>query len=156
MAFAKMYGVEYAKAKELTFKQMYGGVFDQYKDLEFFKKMQVYTDDLWARFQNEGSIECPVSKHVFKKEELHDMKPQKLLNYVLQNLETATNVRILWEIFKILKGRNTKLVLYTYDSFLFDFDDSEREIIREILNVFKINKLQIKHSYGETYDFTES
>lgn len=84
------------------------------------------------------------------------MKPQKLLNYVLQNLETATNVRILWEIFKILKGRNTKLVLYTYDSFLFDFDDSEREIIREILNVFKINKLQIKHSYGETYDFTES
>ena len=156
MAFAKMYGVEYAKAKELTFKQMYGGVFDQYKDLEFFKKMQVYTDDLWARFQNEGSIECPVSKHIFKKEELHDMKPQKLLNYVLQNLETATNVRILWEIFKILKGRNTKLVLYTYDSFLFDFDDSEREIIREILNVFKINKLQIKHSYGETYDFTES
>ena len=156
MAFAKMYGVEYGKAKELTFKQMYGGVFDQYKELEFFKRMQVYTDDLWARFQNEGSIECPISKHIFKKEELHDMKPQKLLNYVLQNLETATNVRILWEIFKILKGKNTKLVLYTYDSFLFDFDDSEREIIKEILNVFKINKLQIKHSYGKTYDFTES
>ena len=156
MAFAKMYGVEYGKAKELTFKQMYGGVFDQYKELEFFKRMQVYTDDLWARFQNEGSIECPISKHIFKKEELHDMKPQKLLNYVLQNLETATNVRILWEIFKILKGKNTKLVLYTYDSFLFDFDDSEREIIKEILNVFKINNLQIKHSYGKTYDFTES
>ena len=156
MAFAKMYGVEYGKAKELTFKQMYGGVFDQYKELEFFKRMQVYTDDLWARFQNEGSIECPISKHIFKKEELHDMKPQKLLNYVLQNLETATNVRILWEIFKILKGKKTKLVLYTYDSFLFDFDDSEREIIKEILNVFKINKLQIKHSYGKTYDFTES
>jgi hypothetical protein len=30
------------------------------------------------------------------------------------------NVRILWEIFKILRGANTKLVLYTYDSFLFD------------------------------------
>jgi len=118
--------------------------------------MQVYTDDMWARFQSEGSIECPISKHIFKKEDLQDMKPQKLLNYVLQNLETATNVRILWEIFKILKGRNTKLVLYTYDSFLFDFDDSEREIIKEILNVFKINKLQIKHSYGETYDFNES
>lgn len=156
MAFAEMYGVDYKKAKELTFKQMYGGVFKHYEDLEFFKKMQVYTDDMWARFQNEGSIECPISKHVFKKEELHDMKPQKLLNYVLQNLETATNVRILWEIFKILKGKKTKLVLYTYDSFLFDFDDSEREIIKEILNVFKINKLQIKHSYGKTYDFTES
>ena len=84
------------------------------------------------------------------------MKPQKLLNYVLQNLETATNVRILWEIFKILRGKNTKLVLYTYDSFLFDFDESEGSIIKEILKVFKNNKLQIKYSYGETYDFTES
>ena len=32
MAFAEMYGVDYKKAKELTFKQLYGGVFDQYKD----------------------------------------------------------------------------------------------------------------------------
>jgi hypothetical protein len=37
-AFAEMYGVDYKKAKELTFKQLYGGVFDQYKNLEFFKK----------------------------------------------------------------------------------------------------------------------
>jgi hypothetical protein len=71
-------------------------------------------------------------------------------------LETATNVRILWEIFKILRGRNTKLVLYTYDSFLFDFDESEGNIIKEILKIFKNNKLQIKYSYGNTYDFTES
>ena len=153
-AFAKMYGVDYQKAKELTFKQMYGGVFDKYKELEFFKKMKVYTDDLWARFQSEGFIECPISKHIYKKDELHDMKPQKLLNYVLQNLETSMNVRILWEIVKILKGKNTKLVLYTYDSFLFDFDEGEEDIIKEIIKVFKTNKLQIKHNYGQTYDFT--
>ena len=156
MAFAKMYGVDYKKAKELTFKQMYGGVFKQYEELEFFKKMKVYTDDMWARFQNEGYIECSISKHIYKKEELHDMKPQKLLNYILQNLETATNVRILWEIFKVLKGKNTKLILYTYDSFLFDFDEQERDTIKEIIKIFKLNKLQIKHSYGHTYDFTES
>ena len=46
-SFAKMYKVDYHKAKELTFKQLYGGVFDQYKDLEFFKKVQIYVDDLW-------------------------------------------------------------------------------------------------------------
>ena len=153
-AFAKMYGVDYQKAKELTFKQMYGGVFDKYKELEFFKKMKVYTDDLWARFQSEGFIECPISKHIYKKDELQDMKPQKLLNYVLQNLETSMNVRILWEIVKILKGKNTKLILYTYDSFLFDFDEGEEDIIKEIIKVFKTNKLQIKHNYGQTYDFT--
>jgi len=154
-AFAEMYQVDYKKAKELTFKQLYGGVFDQYKDLEFFKKVQVYTDDMWARFQNEGLVECPVSKHIYKNDVLMDMKPQKLLNYVLQNLETATNVRILWEIFKVLRGKNTKLILYTYDSFLFDLDNSERELLKEVIKIFKKYKLQVKHSYGDTYDFGE-
>tara|TARA_R100000951_G_scaffold70653_4_gene59585 strand:+ start:983 stop:2245 length:1263 start_codon:yes stop_codon:yes gene_type:complete len=154
-AFAEMYQVDYKKAKELTFKQLYGGVFDQYKDLEFFKKVQVYTDDLWARFRNEGFVECPVSKHIYKNDVLVDMKPQKLLSYVLQNLETATNVRILWEIFKVLRGKNTKLILYTYDSFLFDLDNSERELLKEVIKIFKKYKLQVKHSYGDTYDFGE-
>jgi len=155
-AFAKMYGVDYQKAKELTFKQLYGGVFDQYKDLEFFKKVQVYTDELWANYQENGWIESPISGHQFIDENLEDMKPQKLLNYVLQNLETSTNVRILWEIFKILKGKNTKLILYTYDSFLLDVDKSEKQVIKEILEVFKNYKLQTKIKYGNTYDFTES
>ena len=150
-----MYQVDYKKAKELTFKQLYGGVFDQYKDLEFFKKVQVYTDDMWARFQNEGFVECPISKYIYRNDVLEDMKPQKLLNYVLQNLETATNVRILWEIFKVLRGKNTKLILYTYDSFLFDLDNSERELLKEVIKIFKKYKLQVKHSYGDTYDFGE-
>ena len=152
-AFATMYGVDYKKAKELTFKQLYGGVFNQYKDLEFFKKVQAYTDDLWDTFQHKGSIECPISKHIYKKDDLQDMKPQKLLNYVLQNLETATNVCILWEMFKILKGKKTKLILYTYDSFLFDVDKTEKEVMKNIIEVFKNNKLQTKFNYGRTYDF---
>ena len=155
--FSKMYGVDYKKAKELTFKQLYGGVFEQFKKLEFFQKVQAYTDELWENFQKKGYIECPLSKHIFKKEELlkngNEMKPQKLLNYVLQNLETAMNVRILWEIFRSLKGRKTKLVLYTYDSFLFDFDNSEEDLIDEIKQIINNNKLQIKESYGNTYNF---
>lgn len=152
-AFAEMYGVDYQKAKELTFKQLYGGVFDQYKDLEFFKKVQVYTDELWANFQENGWIESPISGHQFIEGNLDDMKPQKLLNYVLQNLETSTNVCILWEIFRLLKGYNTKLVLYTYDSFLLDLDKNEKKVIKEILEIFKKYKLQVKYSYGDTYDF---
>lgn len=155
-AFAEMYGVDYQKAKELTFKQLYGGVFEQYKDLEFFKKVQVYTDELWANFQENGWIESPISGYQFIEDNLEDMKPQKLLNYVLQNLETATNVCILWEIFKLLKGKNTKLVLYTYDSFLFDLDMSEKETLKEVIKVFKKYKLQVKHSYGNTYDFRQT
>ena len=153
MAFAEMYGVDYQKAKELTFKQLYGGVFDQYKDLEFFKKVQVYTDELWEAYQENGWIESPISGHQFIENNLEDMKPQKLLNYVLQNLETSMNVCILWDIFKILKGRKTKLVLYTYDSFLFDFSKDEKELYNNIIDIFKKYKLQIKVNYGSTYDF---
>jgi hypothetical protein len=153
MAFAEMYGVDYKKAKELTFKQLYGGVFDQYKDLEFFKKVQVYTDELWEAYQENGWIESPISGHQFIEENLEDMKPQKLLNYVLQNLETATNVCILWDIIKLLKNRKTKLVLYTYDSFLFDFSREEKDLFNSILDIFKKYKLQIKYNYGDTYDF---
>jgi hypothetical protein len=152
-AFSEMYQVDYNKAKELTFKQLYGGVFKQYKELEFFKKVQVYTDDLWAQFQNNGYIECPISKYIYKRDELEDMNPQKLLNYLLQNLETSMNIRILWEIFKLLKGKNTKLILYTYDSFTFDLDKSEKSTIKEIISVFDKYKLQVKYSYGDTYDF---
>ena len=152
-AFAKMYGVDYHKSKELTFKQLYGGVFEQFKDLEFFQRVQIYVDDLWLKFNEEGWIECPVSKHVYKKDALNDMKPQKLLNYVLQNLETAMNIRILWDIFKSLRNRKTELVLYTYDSFLFDFDEGEEDLIDEIKQIIKKYKLQIKESYGSDYDF---
>ena len=152
-SFAKMYGVEYNKAKELTFKQLYGGVFDQYKDLEFFKKVQVYVDKLWEAYQENGWIECPISGYQFLEENLEDMKPQKLLNYVLQNLETAMNVRILWDIYKLLKNRETRIVLYTYDSFLFDFKNGEDDLLEEIKNVFRKNKLYIKESYGNTYNF---
>ena len=83
------------------------------------------------------------------------MNPQKLLNYLLQNLETSNNVNILWEIFKLLKGKNTKLVLYTYDAFLFDLDKQEKDTFNAILKVFETNNLQIKMSYGNTYDFTK-
>ena len=97
--------------------------------------------------------ECPISKHRFVKEKLDEMKPQKLLNYLLQNLETAMNVHILWDIIKLLKNKKTKIVLYTYDSFLFDVDKEEEGILEEIKKLFNKYKLQIKTCYGSNYDF---
>jgi hypothetical protein len=58
----------------------------------------------------------------------------------------------MWEIFKILKGKNTKLVLYVYDSFLFDVDKNEQDVIEQIQQVFKEKKLQIKLKKGTNYN----
>jgi hypothetical protein len=150
-SFAKMYGVDYAKAKEITFKQIYGGIWKEYRELPFFQKVTAYTDDLWDSFDRNGYIRCPISNHRFLKSELENMNPQKLLNYVLQNLETANNVNILYEIFKILRGKNTKLVLYVYDSFLFDYDNSEPDVMLKILGIFNKYNLQVKTKKGINY-----
>ena len=151
--FAKVYGLDRQEAKILTLQQLYGGILSQYENLEFFKKVKAYVDDLWDTFQYGGSIKCPISGYEYYKDKLENMNPQKLLNYVLQNLETSYNVRILWDIFKILKGKNTKIVLYTFDSFLFDWDREEKQVLQDIHNVFEKHKLTIKVTHGNSYDF---
>jgi hypothetical protein len=40
MAFAEMYGVDYQKAKELTFKQMYGGVLSSIRSWSFLRRFK--------------------------------------------------------------------------------------------------------------------
>jgi hypothetical protein len=145
--------VDYKKSKELTFKQLYGGVFENYKHLEFFQKVEKYVGEIWGKFESDGYIECPVSSFVYTKENLGEMNPQKLFNYVLQNLETSVNCLVLWDMLRILRGCKTKLVLYTYDSFTFDLDDSEEEVIEEIRETFKKYKLNIKEETGYDYNF---
>ena len=151
--FANLYNVDYHKAKEITFQQLYGGIWKQYENLVYFRKVKEYTDTLWHQFNTQGYIECPLSQYRFERDKLDEMNPQKLLNYVLQNFETATNVKLMWSIFKLLRGKNTKLVLSVYDSFLFDVDESETETMSQILDVFKQCNLTVKAKAGDTYNF---
>jgi len=150
---AGLYGVSYAKSKELTFKQLYGGVFKQYEHLEYFSKIKKYIHNMWLDFYGGEEIVCPISNYVYQRDYYKEMNPQKLFNYLLQNLETSMNVRILWDIFCILKGKKTKLILYTYDSFLFDLAEEELETMKEIEQVFKKYKFNIKIKQGYDYDF---
>jgi len=63
------------------------------------------------------------------------MTPAKLLNYVVQSAETATNIILLNNILSKLDDKKTKLVLYTYDAFLFDYAKEDGDIIQEIVNI---------------------
>lgn len=151
-SLSKIYNTDITKAKELTFKQLYGGIYPQYKEFEFFKKTQNYIDELWDKFNSQGYIECPISKYRFEKNKLENINPQKLLNYLLQSLETSNNVCILWDILKVLRNKNTKLVLYVYDSFLLDYDENEESVFEEILNIFQQYNLKIKIKTGYNYN----
>jgi hypothetical protein len=150
--FADMYGVSYDESKNLTFKQLYGGVFREYENLEYFQLIKQYINNIWEEFNNSGKVITPISGYCFEKSKLDNMNPQKLFNYILQNYESSNNVYILMDIHKLLKGKNTKLILYTYDSVLIDYDDEEK-LFNSIKNIFKKHNLKIKVKNGTNYDF---
>ena len=108
---------------------------------------------MWLDFYGGEEIVCPVSNFIYQKDYYKEMNPQKLFNYLLQNLETSMNVCILWDILSILRGKKTKLILYTYDSFLFDLSLEEEEVMNKIKDIFKKYKFNIKIKQGYDYDF---
>jgi hypothetical protein len=143
----ELLGVSQQEAKELTFKQLYGGVWSEYMYKPFFKDVAAYTDKLWDEFQFNGCVKT--ENKTFKRSELPDMTPAKLLNYVVQSAETATNTILLDGILRELRDKKTKLVLYTYDAFLFDYAKEDgTQLLTEIQNIIHY-PVNIKQ--GNTY-----
>ena len=79
------------------------------------------------------------------------MNPQKLFNYWVQNLETSQNILILKDILPIIKNHKSKLILYTYDAFLFDLNKDEAHLLEDICDVFTSYGLKFKMKYGHNY-----
>lgn len=150
--FASKYAMDRTEAKSLVFKQLYGNVFDQYKDFEFFQLTTGLIERIWKTFENKGKYIVTETGKIFSKSELPNMNPQKLFNYIIQHWETFNNVALLREIHYLLDKRASKVVLYVYDAVLLDISKQDKEIIREILSVFEKRKLKIKISYGTDYN----
>ena len=151
--FAAAYGMERTEAKGMVFRQLYGNIYDQYKDFELFKGLSAEIKLNWEKFMTTGEIKGYVSNQVFKTKDLgENMNPQKLFNYMIQNLETAYNVGLLKNILHITNNTQSKVVLYTYDAILLDVKKEEKQEIKQILEVFDKNKLKIKVSYGPNYN----
>lgn len=142
-----MLGVSRENAKELTFKQLYGGIWKEYRNKPFFKDVNNFIDDMWNTYQYGGYYQT--TNKVFRCDELADMTPAKLLNYIIQSYETSTNVTILEKILDYLKNKKTKLVLYTYDAFLFDY--SEEDGNQLLIDIKDIIHYPINIKQGNTY-----
>jgi hypothetical protein len=79
-----------------------------------------------------------------------DLTQWKLFNYWVQNLETYTNYFKIKEILTILQSYNTKLVLITYDSFLFDYSvDDGKELLLAIKSVMSKDNFVVKHKWSK-------
>jgi hypothetical protein len=141
----ELLNVTQQEAKELTFKQMYGGIWEEYQDKPFFKDVNKLTNEIWEKYQINKQYET--KNRIF----LHDknMIKSKLLSYIIQSAETSGNVEFLVKILDYLKDKKTKLVLYTYDAILLDYS---KEDGKQLLNNIKdIIPYPINIKIGNTY-----
>jgi hypothetical protein len=131
----ELLGVSQQEAKELTFKQLYGGVWSEYQNKPFFKEVAMYIDGMWDTYQYGGHVKT--ENKIFIRDQLDKITPQKLFNYIVQSKETSTNVELLELALNYLKDKKTKIVLYTYDAFLFDYAEEDGNILPELIKLLQ-------------------
>ena len=88
------------------------------------------------------------------KDNLTDMNPNKLFNYQLQAAETEHNMLILNTLNDHMIDLSSKLILYTYDSFLFDYDMKDGKdtilLLKDVIS--EQGKYPVKLKAGVNYN----
>ena len=143
---ADQYGCDYNEGKGITFQLLYGGVPDEFLEIPYYKKVKEYIDELWEKVKVNGYLQTP--NRTISLEDIEDPNPQKVFNYLLQGTETDLNI----EVLKRLKKEELPLpILYTYDSFLWQFDNGDMEIVKKIKETIESLGFPIKASWGMDY-----
>jgi len=145
---ADQYGADIKDAKAITFRQLYGGVQNEYKHIPFFSKTAEYIETLWRQFLVDKVIYTPIFKRkiVFS----DDLNKNKLFNYILQSVETERNIIILDKLSK-LKTQHSLPILYTYDSILFDVHKDDVNYISEVKSIMEKDGFPVGVEVGDNY-----
>jgi len=150
----RQYKVGYNKSKAMTFRYLYGGIpYNIKKSIPFFGKVDEYIQELWREYKRNDFIKSYIySKKIYKKN-MDDMNANRLFNWGIQLLETETNWKMLSKLLPFLDGKESKLILYGYDSFLIDIKKSDGlHIIKEMKAIIEQNgKYPTKIKFGKNY-----
>lgn len=140
--------------KTLIFEMLYGGVENDLLKLQFFKKTKIFIDNLWEFYKTNKFILTPLFKRKIDNHNIVNVNKHKLFNYLLQAYELEFNLLIIKDLNDLLDNKKTKFILYTYDSFLFDFCKSDgKRLINDIKKVLEKNKqFPVKMYFGNNYD----
>ena len=158
---ADTYGLSYDEGKALTFKYLYGGITNEMKDNPFFSKVDEYIQDLWNVWKRDKIIKSDIYNRIISRNNLSDMNPNKLFNYMIQLMETEHNVNVLEDLLFEIEDDKSKLILYNYDAFLFDFDISDGlDYLKNVKEILEQKgkyptKVSMGNNYHEMKDITE-
>ena len=144
---ADQYGCDYGESKGRTFRILYGGVSDEDRKIPFFDKVDKFISKMQTEAVRNGYLQTPKGRKI-PLEWIEKPNSQKFFNYILQATETEFNIEVLSK----LKEKGLPLpILYTYDSFLFEFDESEVETIKKIKSVLESFGFPVKADWGSDY-----
>jgi len=90
------------------------------------------------------------------KTNLRDMNANKLFNYLLQATETELNMMILSKVVDFLEDKQSKMVLYTYDSYLLDIHPDELSVLNDLKILIDGNGFPTKIEIGDRYSEMKS
>ena len=141
--FGTLYG-DVTNAKEITFRQLYGGISEEYLHIDFFEKVNNLIELFYSEY-----LQNTLQSIVFQRNiNIPNLNKLKVFNYMLQSFETEFNALLLSKINAYLYNQPTKLILYTYDSFLLDFNRNDD--LNEISKIFE--GIPVKRKYGKNYN----
>ena len=144
---ADQYGCSYDESKGRTFRILYGGVSDEDRKIPFFDKVDKFISKLQKEAIENGYIQTPKGRKI-PLGWIEQPNGQKFFNYLLQATETEFNIEVMD---KLKKLQLPLPILYTYDSFLFEFDDSEVETIKQVKSVLESYGFPVKAEWGSDY-----
>jgi hypothetical protein len=144
---ADQYGCDYGESKGRTFRILYGGVSDEDRKIPFFDKVDKFISKMQNEAVRNGYLQTPKGRKI-PLGWIEKPNSQKFFNYILQATETEFNIEVLS---KLKKLQLPLPILYTYDSFLFEFDESEVETIKLIKSVLESYGFPVKADWGSDY-----
>ena len=144
---ADQYGCDYDESKGRTFRILYGGVSDEDRKIPFFDKVDKFIRKMQEEAVRNGYLQTPKGRKI-PLGWIEKPNSQKFFNYILQATETEFNIEVLS---KLKKLQLPLPILYTYDSFLFEFDDSEVETIKLVKSVLESYGFPVKADWGSDY-----
>jgi hypothetical protein len=143
---------EIKTSKNVTFQCMYGNIPDELLEIPYYKKMKEYIDHRWDFFNKYQYVETPIFKRQITPNHIYEPNPNKLFNYILQASETEFGIQSLASVNQYLSNKQTKAILYTYDSILFDVCLEEKESFGQIKTLMENGKFPTKSYMGVNYN----
>lgn len=156
MALNARYGFSSATSRNEVkmdfFSYLYG-----YKDFkndpgfQLARQVDEFKIKLYTSYINNGHVESFFLKRRILFNIPDSIQSNKLFNYFLQNAETEYNFLKITELNEALRKKESKIILYTYDSFLVDIPRHEAHVIGEIKSILESDKIPVNIQIGSNY-----